>query len=142
MREPLETTPHWEHGFRCHGFWVGTTQVGRVSIGPRRLWTPKDGYGCLLWLLFDRTGGVKEWKEATLAAAKRAVERAYRRHYPPPADAKVCVLCGHKAHDVQPVRPRERFGNALRGDGDTGFSERYEPWCDRCRTKNLGAYAR
>ena len=27
--------PHWERGFRCHGYWIGGNRVGCVSLPPR-----------------------------------------------------------------------------------------------------------
>ncbi len=60
---------HWEHGYRCHGLWLGINRLGRVSIGPRRLWD-----GIYRWELdgFPATSGEAE----TLRKAKRQVEEA------------------------------------------------------------------
>ena len=70
----IGSAPRWEHGYRCHGYWLDPgTRVGRVSIGPRRLW---DGtYHCEVKL---DGGPLIEWDAGKhLATAKRQVERIY-----------------------------------------------------------------
>lgn len=68
--------PVWEHGYRCHGYWLGDRQIGRVSIGPRGWWKPSDGYS---WCLQSDSLQHPPVRKPcmTLAAAKRAVEREY-----------------------------------------------------------------
>lgn len=63
---------HWERGFRCHGYWLGTTMFGRVSIGPRGFWKPADGYG---WDLMMPGRPKQEGDLPTLREAKQQVER-------------------------------------------------------------------
>ena len=61
---------HWERGYRVWGLWTdGNQRVARVSIGPRGIWKPADGYA---WRM-DR-GGI-EGEGKTLLAARREVER-------------------------------------------------------------------
>ncbi len=85
-------SPHWEHGYRVHGYWIGIVQWGRVGIQSHRHGKlPKTGaYG---WL-FSPEGiqpmhptKEQEGRCDTLRQAKRAVEQAYRewleRHHNP-----------------------------------------------------------
>jgi hypothetical protein len=72
----ISSAPRWEHGYRCHGYWLDPSmRVGRVSIGPRRLW---DGtYRCEVQI---DGGPLIEWVAGNnLATAKRQVERIYRQ---------------------------------------------------------------
>ncbi len=64
-----DDAPHWEHGYRCHGYWLGLERVGFIGL-------PPPGYPTTYsWSVgIKRTTG----EEATLRAAKRAVEVAYR----------------------------------------------------------------
>jgi hypothetical protein len=83
------TAPVWEHGFRCHGYWLGVKRVGWVGLSPRvgpdRGSVKFNGYG---WGVVAPTGEYVEGKTKTLKAAKRRVEREYARLYaggaPPP----------------------------------------------------------
>lgn len=93
--------PHWEHGYRCHGYWLGTTRWGFVGIGPPGFPPNDPPYG---WS-FDEWGLIKQDEHyspdhkghaKTLRAAKRKVEAAYR--------AWVAVNGVPKADD--PNRPR------------------------------------
>jgi hypothetical protein len=60
--------PRWEHGYRCHGFWLGTFRVGCVSIGVR----PWDGI-----YRWELDGGLTSKGEVRdLRTAKRQVEAA------------------------------------------------------------------
>jgi len=73
--------PHWEHGYRCHGYWLGTKRVGYVGLEPYcgGLGNVKaNGYG---WGVTLSGGGHQDAKghTRTLRAAKRAVEREYAR---------------------------------------------------------------
>ena len=75
MVRPLVTRDghalHWEHGYRCHGLWTADgRRCALVGIGPRRHWSPTDGWR---WSL-DNSRGV-EGRAPSLASAKRAVER-------------------------------------------------------------------
>jgi len=61
------TEPHWEHGYRKHGYWIGTRRIGVVYLGPPGFW---DGiYRCYL----DANDEVI-WEHKTLRAAKRRIE--------------------------------------------------------------------
>lgn len=76
-------TPTWEHGFRCHGYWVGVKRVGWVGLPPRipqlDSYAKTCGYG---WgVVVPKTGGYVEGKCRTLRTAKRRVEAEYRRLY-------------------------------------------------------------
>lgn len=137
-----DTWPKWERGYRCHGFWLGQVQVGRVGIGPKHLWTPADGYSWVVW----KQGCVTCVTEAegtlpTLAEAKRRVELVFRLRWTPPAGLPPCQMCKQAAWRLHPVYLRERWGNALRGDGDSGFSGAESLICDRCRDGQAGAYS-
>jgi hypothetical protein len=71
--------PRWEHGYRCHGYWVGDLRVGAVGLGPSRC--PKEplpyGWECTP---SGRSASVAaSGRELTLRAAKRQVERAYTK---------------------------------------------------------------
>lgn len=80
-------TPVWEHGYRCHGYWIGITRVGWVSIGPRPNRVEITGHS---WgVVHPVTGGYIEGRCLTLRRAKRAVEKKYREVYneKPPAIA-------------------------------------------------------
>jgi hypothetical protein len=69
MKPLAQETLQWEHGYRCHGLWRGSSRVARVSIGPKRLWD-----GIYRWELdgFPATSG----EANTLRGAKRQVEKA------------------------------------------------------------------
>jgi hypothetical protein len=65
--------PHWEHGHRVHGYWIGGTQYGRVSIGPGR-GAARDGYN---WSMDFPLQNTAQGHTKTLRAAKLAVQRAF-----------------------------------------------------------------
>jgi hypothetical protein len=69
--------PHWEHGHRCHGYWLDMDRIGFIGIPPGRGAATKFGYG---WE-FGRPGhdSYVEGRTKTLKAAKRAVEKEYRK---------------------------------------------------------------
>jgi hypothetical protein len=74
-------TPHWECGYRVHGFWITTSvRIGWVGLPPRPYRASQEGYG---WA-YDPQGVPRrfhrEGHSPTLRAAKQAVERAYRAH--------------------------------------------------------------
>jgi hypothetical protein len=73
--------PQWEHGYRCHGYWLGVKRVGYVGLcpytgGPENV--KDNGYG---WGVSVHGTGHDDAKgrTRTLRAAKRAVEREYAR---------------------------------------------------------------
>jgi hypothetical protein len=74
-----ETVPHWEHGYRCHGYWLGVVRWGFIGITAHRFGRI-DGYG---WE-FHPHGIVSQnpvrGTTKTLRAAKRAVEREYEKY--------------------------------------------------------------
>lgn len=60
--------PHWEHGYRTHGYWASASErLGAVGLGPRGRWD-----GVYRWSV-DRTGEAGE--ATTLRQAKREVEQ-------------------------------------------------------------------
>ena len=75
------TEPHWERGFRCHGYWIGLVRWGMVGLPPRAgVDAPGEGrYG---WV-FEPHGitGQRpvEGRSATLRVAKKMVEEQFRR---------------------------------------------------------------
>ncbi len=78
-----DETPRWEHGYRCHGYWLGVVQWGRVSIDAHRFGaiSKKGAYewaftpeGSAATCLADGLLG----KVDRLGQGKRIVERMYR----------------------------------------------------------------
>jgi len=69
--------PHWEHGWRCHGYWLGRERVGRVSL------TPRCGYPTKYIASLDPPGKQGTRVYDNLRAAKRCVEDEYRRGVTP-----------------------------------------------------------
>ena len=65
--------PKWQHGYRCHGYWIELSRVGIVSIPPGAK-ASVYGYDWAVEvpLLATKTG----WSP-TLIAAKRAVEKMF-----------------------------------------------------------------
>jgi hypothetical protein len=58
--------PFWERGFQSHGYWLGKSKVGIVSLGKRGEWD-----GVYRWQAGSCAGKAK-----TLQEAKQAVEQA------------------------------------------------------------------
>ncbi len=82
-------TPKWEHGYRCHGYWLRlwdgviwrNARVGYVGLDPYMGGTGNvkdNGYG---WGVSVNGNGHDDVKgrTRTLRAAKLRVEREYRR---------------------------------------------------------------
>lgn len=67
----MANKPHWEHGYRCHGYWLGLERLARVSLPPRGT-KPMD-YG---WCLDDYS---QEGRTDSLRKAKRIIERLIAR---------------------------------------------------------------
>lgn len=68
--------PQWERGYRVHGYWLGSIRLGMVGLPLGREAIAKYGY---VWR-YDRDGEEHiEGRAKTLRAAKREVEREYRR---------------------------------------------------------------
>ena len=67
--------PKWERGYRTHGYWLGADRVGHVGLSP---WFP--GIPTVYTWGLDRVAG-ETGECSSLAAAKRRVEDAFRRHY-------------------------------------------------------------
>jgi hypothetical protein len=72
---PDAARPHWERGYRAHGYWLGIARLGVVTIGPRGFRRPGDGY---LWRLDSWWHNAPSLHAPTLRAAKRAVEARHR----------------------------------------------------------------
>lgn len=71
----MSERPHWEHGFRCHGYWIGLDRVGWVSIGPRPNRVEITGYS---WgVVHPLTAAYIEGRSVRLKQAKRAVEKLW-----------------------------------------------------------------
>lgn len=70
-----DPTPTWEHGYRCHGYWLDVVRVGWVVIGPRKYWKPSDGYECGVSVPGH---SVVEFHARTLREGKRLVEKKYK----------------------------------------------------------------
>jgi hypothetical protein len=74
---------HWEHGYRCHGYWLGVVRWGVVSIHAHRFGKvpTKDGYGWELTpdgIAHNKPSPKLSGTADTLRQAKRAVEKAYQ----------------------------------------------------------------
>lgn len=79
--------PHWEHGYRCHGFWLGTERIGFIGL-PH---TPanRDEYRWSFDLpRFDSVKG----RTKTLREAKKNVEKAYKTRLEPRIDLEKLSL--------------------------------------------------
>ena len=63
---------HWEHGYRCHGYWCDKTgaRLGFVGLGPPGVWDKIYRVRMDRWM---HTRPTEEYK--TLSAGKRAVEK-------------------------------------------------------------------
>lgn len=68
-KKPI-TEPHWEHGYRVHGYWLGQIRLGRVSRPPGK---SAPDYG---WFV---DGTKEEGRCKTLREAKSIVERKARQ---------------------------------------------------------------
>jgi hypothetical protein len=87
----VEERPHWERGYRVHGYWLGTERVGWVSLGPRAVTrAARDGYG---WGVVLPKGKTLEGRAASLRQAKRKVENLYM------AEGEITLR-----HDVRELR--------------------------------------
>ena len=67
--------PVWQHGYRCHGYWLDNNRVGFIGLSPRVGNIPVF-YSWSLDRVPAETG-----KCSTLRSAKRRVEAAFRKHY-------------------------------------------------------------
>jgi len=65
--------PIWEHGYRCHGYWLDGQRMGHVGLTP-----PGHRPVVYSWAL-DATDDHGEC--TTLRAAKRRVEALFRQRY-------------------------------------------------------------
>lgn len=85
----MAPTPQWEHGYRCHGYWIGVKRVGWVGLSPYLGGlgsVAADGYS---WgVVHPKTGAYLQGRYRTLRAAKARVEREYRRLYTPTEDVR------------------------------------------------------
>lgn len=65
--------PVWERGYRCHGYWLDGKRVGHVGLSP-------PGFPVTYsWALDSVPTAAGEADDLRLA--KRAVARAFRKHY-------------------------------------------------------------
>ena len=64
--------PIWEHGIRCHGYWLGLEQVGFVGLTP-----PMVKPTMYTWSLNVPHYEAVKGQCLSLRQAKRFVERAY-----------------------------------------------------------------
>jgi hypothetical protein len=74
-RVATPTEPHWEHGYRCHGYWLGNRRIGFIGICSGRGAAAKYGYG---WSMDYPRDKAAFGRSMRLRSARRAVERAYR----------------------------------------------------------------
>lgn len=65
--------PVWQHGYRCHGYWIEGQRVGFVGLTPR-------GYSVSYSWGLD-AAPLTHGQASTLRAAKRRVEAEFRRLY-------------------------------------------------------------
>ncbi len=70
----LAQTPHWERGYRSHGYWLGSERVGWVTRPPGKM-TGQD-YG---WRYDWSDGARSEGRSPSLRQAKRMVEQIYQK---------------------------------------------------------------
>jgi hypothetical protein len=68
--------PHWEKGYRSHGYWIDIHRIGCVSLGPPRLSRMEDGYGV------EFEPYLKDYVKTqakTLREGKKIVEAEYKK---------------------------------------------------------------
>lgn len=70
----MSEQPHWEHGMRCHGYWLGLERAAFIHLTPR---LPEHSTR-YLWSVGYPGPRQPTGEAKTLAQAKRAVETAYR----------------------------------------------------------------
>lgn len=62
---------HWEHGYRCHGYWTDDNKrLGVVGLGPRNLWD-----GIYRWEVKMEGRNSIKGESKTLRHAKNMVQR-------------------------------------------------------------------
>ncbi len=66
--------PHWEHGLRCHGYWIGLDRIGFVGLPPRFAPAKVHGYG---WV-FGSGQNPKQGRTKTLRQAKKIIEKLHK----------------------------------------------------------------
>jgi hypothetical protein len=66
--------PHWEHGYRCHGFWFGRTRIGFIGLTP--YWFRKRPE--VSWSFDLPSSGARSGAEKSVIKAKHLIEQAYR----------------------------------------------------------------
>lgn len=67
----MTAEPHWEHGWRCHGYWRGGMRVGSIGLTP-------PGWPVVYTAHVD--GTATTWR--SLKRAKHWVEREVQRLNP------------------------------------------------------------
>lgn len=75
MEENTTQMPHWERGYRCHGYWLGVERIGFVSLSP-------EGFKPLhvSWLVNLPNGKKDEGSCTNVRKGKQLVEKAYREY--------------------------------------------------------------
>lgn len=65
--------PHWERGYRCHGFWLGTKRIGFIGLTP-------EHYKPLIcfWSLDIPKQNFMTGETNNVRKAKQLVEHAYK----------------------------------------------------------------
>lgn len=66
-----EVSPHWERGYRCHGYWIGNERIGFVALTPRGPWPTEYHWG------MDCQPNSPSVKAKSLHDGKRSVEKTY-----------------------------------------------------------------
>ena len=75
----MSVQAHWEHGYRCHGYWCDKTgdRLGFVGLGPPGVWDKVYRERMDRWM---HTRPTEEYK--TLKTAKQAVENHAKTQNP------------------------------------------------------------
>ena len=67
--------PHWERGYRSHGYWLGDRRIGLVFIGPGPRAASSRGYG---WHMDYPREEASSGHAGSLKVAKREIEKSYK----------------------------------------------------------------
>lgn len=71
----MQEQPHWERGYRCHGFWIGIKRIGHISLSP-------EHYKPLIcsWSFSLPHDDAVSGQAPNVRKAKQLVERAYKQY--------------------------------------------------------------